>query len=820
MRTGEQLFKRGAQDFTRWHTTGNIHRLESALEALRQARHLPWRSPEVFALCLMMTVAALEEHIQTRPDSAEPDGDQLIEALTAWLTQDNVVVVDEPSVRGKRGWYLMHRYLSRRSFADLNEAVLDFKKALATTTPGDPALYWRALNMAWACEERFDITQSRGQDYQRVVLDDASRNLHLDLTGPYDLVHPISILESALVPDPTRPPAPPLALAAIKRNLANLLRKYAIHVRANRSAEVRIADLHRAIDLLEQALAESAQDPQQQITVAVSLETALSTRLLTRDEQPLSPERSVADPNDLDGRIARLQQMVAMSTHPEIIARLQLALAELLTRRHNPGDDDQAVDLYRMLTATPGRASAAISLHAAMNCAAVELSRDRWQNVIEANRHGNLRVRSLMASQDDWLSRYRWTEMAGQLAAFAAYAHIQLGEPANAVAALESGRALMITAQTMRPVDELTRLPADIQVVYLLDTRDDAMALCSNDGGGWTAHRLAQFLPVDEVRRYLVAFDAFRGDPSSGGEDFSRAIGDVLGHFRDALTELPLLSANDVDLVVIPVGALTLFPVAAAFLHNLDLARAVTVLPTRGLLHPSPEAGGDTQTDRLLVVRDTGLPATAYEERVTKRFFPNATSFPADSSKAALLASLPPGGVAHFACHAEAKPDAPLDTGIHLPNGETLTVRDLVDNAIPPLRLAVLSACETGVAAGTLDEAISLAAILLASQTEGVISTLWPVEDLSTTLLIAHFYWDWRINGTRPPLALIRAQRWQAESTDSEKASFIRVLTELGLLSPEDSDDISEDLSLRSRSPLANTFGDPYFWAGFVFSGH
>jgi CHAT domain-containing protein len=100
-----------------------------------------------------------------------------------------------------------------------------------------------------------------------------------------------------------------------------------------------------------------------------------------------------------------------------------------------------------------------------------------------------------------------------------------------------------------------------------------------------------------------------------------------------------------------------------------------------------------------------------------------------------------------------------------------------------------------------------------------VISTLWPVDDLSTTLLIAHFYWDWRIHHLSPAVALNRAQRWQAQSTDGQKISFIKALNGAGSLHADDMEDMIDDLIERRRSMSANTFAAPYFWAGFVFSG-
>jgi hypothetical protein len=88
VRTGEQLCKRGFSDFRRWQSSRDIRRLESALEAFRQARSLPWRSAEARSPCLLANVAALEEHLGARPESTSADSDQLIDVLTLVLTQD------------------------------------------------------------------------------------------------------------------------------------------------------------------------------------------------------------------------------------------------------------------------------------------------------------------------------------------------------------------------------------------------------------------------------------------------------------------------------------------------------------------------------------------------------------------------------------------------------------------------------------------------------------------------------------------------------------------------------------------------------------
>ena len=817
MSIGEDLFDTGCRAFENWQATGSIDQLETAVRDFRQARYLRWRSLSSLPRCLETSVYALEQHLQAKPESTRPDRDEIIEVLTVLQALDDASM-DEAWSYGQRGWHLMLRYMSLRCFTDLNDAVVDFKTALARSARGDPQIYRRATNVAWACEERFDFTRARGQNFRTIIMDDPSLNLHLELTGPYDLVQPMSLLEPLLVPDPERAPAPPLALAAIKRNLANLLVKNAIHSRA-RSADERASDLDRAVHLLEDALAESSPDPELEFTVLSSLETALTTKVFTREGQPVAASTGVDDSPDLDRRIARFERFEAAATNPELTARFQMTLAALLMRRRGPADEERAAEVYRRLATTAGDASAALSLQAAAAWATCALSQKRWREVIEANRHGSLRVKALMASQTSWVHKYRMTQEAGNLAALAAYSYVELGDSAEAVALLESGRALMLSAQIATPAGVLGPVPDYVRVVYLLYTVDDAVALCSTGGSGWRAQPLEQFLPVDDMRRYLRELDGFRGDPTRGVEAFSGAVSEVMGHMRRALASIAG-DAADSDIVMIPVGPLALFPVTSALIGDTPTGRGVTSLPTRRLLTADRQPKDASSTGQLLLVRDRSLPASGYEERAIKGFFPEAVSFPADSPKDALLGALPRDGLVHFACHAVVKPRAPLSSAILLPNGETLTVSDLLAAKLPNLRLVVLSACETGVPDPEApDEVVSLAAALVANGAQGVVSTLWPVEDLSTTLLMAHFYWCWRAVGVRPSRALGQAQRWQATTSDAEKIEFIRGLAERGILRREDVDDITQDLTYSGGLLSENRYAAPYFWAGFVFSG-
>ena len=186
-----------------------------------------------------------------------------------------------------------------------------------------------------------------------------------------------------------------------------------------------------------------------------------------------------------------------------------------------------------------------------------------------------------------------------------------------------------------------------------------------------------------------------------------------------------------------------------------------------------------------------------------------------------MLASLPVGGVAHFACHATVDPGDPLRSAVVLPIGDRLTVGQLLEGGLPRLRAAILSACESGVPGPyVLDEVVSLSGALLAAGCRGVLSTLWLVEDLSTALLMLRFYWEWRREQRTAPLALARAQLWQRATTDDEKCGFVAgTLVDDQLLPATDAQAIVKLIRQGSPGPTANSYEDPYYWAGFCYSG-
>lgn len=152
----------------------------------------------------------------------------------------------------------------------------------------------------------------------------------------------------------------------------------------------------------------------------------------------------------------------------------------------------------------------------------------------------------------------------------------------------------------------------------------------------------------------------------------------------------------------------------------------------------------------------------------------------------------------HFSCHGEFDPAAPLQSALHLAPGETLSAAEVLTDLRLRCRLVVLSACESGrsrVRRG--DELSGLIRAFIAAGASALIGTLWPVDERSTWLLMAHFYGE-LASGAHPAAALARAQHYLRRLDRAEVEAL------LGPLSPP---------------VAAQPFADPFYWAPFILVG-
>lgn len=192
----------------------------------------------------------------------------------------------------------------------------------------------------------------------------------------------------------------------------------------------------------------------------------------------------------------------------------------------------------------------------------------------------------------------------------------------------------------------------------------------------------------------------------------------------------------------------------------------------------------------------------------------------------------------HLACHGAVPFTSKETPYLALAGGRRLTLEDLMrDRPFPAARLAVLSACQSSLVGShmTPDESLGLATAVMASGTPGVIGALWPVNDLSTALLMARFYL-YHLSGDpdaeekdgpmEPWRALGRAQRWLSKLTAGELGTILHAAPEL-LESAQENETRSPGAgramaAVRDATPQgpgSRPFADPYFWAPFVYIG-
>lgn len=138
----------------------------------------------------------------------------------------------------------------------------------------------------------------------------------------------------------------------------------------------------------------------------------------------------------------------------------------------------------------------------------------------------------------------------------------------------------------------------------------------------------------------------------------------------------------------------------------------------------------------------------------------------------------------HLACHGSFNWEDALESALYLANDEPLSLNDIMTKLdLETLRLVTLSACETGITEFSQlpDEFIGLPAGFMQAGSPGVVSSLWTVDDNSTSILMERFY-AFLLEDRLPPAAALKAAQAR----------------------------------LRRFNPL---YENPYFWAAFTFYG-
>jgi CHAT domain-containing protein len=140
------------------------------------------------------------------------------------------------------------------------------------------------------------------------------------------------------------------------------------------------------------------------------------------------------------------------------------------------------------------------------------------------------------------------------------------------------------------------------------------------------------------------------------------------------------------------------------------------------------------------------LPAAETEVNQILTTFPQAQVYvQKEATRDRFIVSAPHGEIVHVAAHALLDRTDPIFSALYLagptPLQRRLEAQDIYELPLKSVDLVVLSACETGmgqVANG--DEFYGLTSAFLGAGAGAVVATLWPINDESTSQLMARFY--------------------------------------------------------------------------------
>jgi CHAT domain-containing protein len=241
------------------------------------------------------------------------------------------------------------------------------------------------------------------------------------------------------------------------------------------------------------------------------------------------------------------------------------------------------------------------------------------------------------------------------------------------------------------------------------------------------------------------------------------------------------------------------------------------------LLIESPDYSQPTKLKNITKTFDL-LTNPEIESAIIAHLFQPKTIIPTGKVKKEDLCAAfnTPHTYGHFNGHAYHDPRRPQDSSLVI-DGDELTCQDLAHIDLTPYYLISLSACETGLTThqSIETEYVGLVSAFLSRGTNYVVSTLWSVKDLPSSLLMMAFYLYLKDNPA--PFALYKATHWLKNLTHAEEAKFHQnVYQRL----PQDLPGIATVKSnlqnaegAAQENPTAKPYSNPCYWAAFTISG-
>ena len=268
--------------------------------------------------------------------------------------------------------------------------------------------------------------------------------------------------------------------------------------------------------------------------------------------------------------------------------------------------------------------------------------------------------------------------------------------------------------------------------------------------------------------------------------------------------DAPRLIAFDLD------GPFRYLPIAALWDGDGWLVERTAVMRIGGEV-PSRDVRHDSDPAALSIAAfgttgaHHGLPAlpevaneiAAIVGRDRDGAFPGLAALDQDFTRDRLKLAAREHPLLHVASHFEFHPTAPQRSGLLLGDGSLLSLQELWDGGFDfsGVRLATLSACETGLAGWEAGLGMNLATTLRRLGAHTVAATLWRVGDDSAARLMSRFYRE--LSRGAPPVEALRAAQ----------------LAQIGRPAR------GWDDTAAAPATMSGPWAEPFHWSGVVLIG-
>jgi len=185
-----------------------------------------------------------------------------------------------------------------------------------------------------------------------------------------------------------------------------------------------------------------------------------------------------------------------------------------------------------------------------------------------------------------------------------------------------------------------------------------------------------------------------------------------------------------------------------------------------------------------------------------------------EATKEAVASAMGDFDALHFATHGLPCPEVPMLSSIALADGERLTVGEFLVRRLRA-SLVVLSACDTGIGQPTDgDDVVGFSRSLLAAGVQAIVVSLWPVDDLVTSLIMREFYQ--RLQTGKGASEALRESQLMARQLKAGELDRYAWDIQKGLRPDEAG---QRPIAPQRRQGKSRDYSEPRFWAPFIYIG-